>query len=199
MVGATVCVVYALVTVLYTHNRRRSVISSSIRLGTKIPSAISHLVIAISLLIALGGAPFHLTGTFMILLVAYLVIFIPQASISAEFARGQVGDELLEASQMSGARPGRTTWRILLPLMMPGLASGWAMVFVMIMGDITAAAILSGPSNLVVGAIILNIWDSGIFAELAVLGAVICVISALVVGLVLLFSGRLGIVVRRSG
>jgi iron(III) transport system permease protein len=199
VVGATVCVVYALVTVLYTHNRRRSVISSSIRLGTKIPSAISHLVIAISLLIALGGAPFHLTGTFMILLVAYLVIFIPQASISAEFARGQVGDELLEASQMSGARPGRTTWRILLPLMMPGLASGWAMVFVMIMGDITAAAILSGPSNLVVGAIILNIWDSGIFAELAVLGAVICVISALVVGLVLLFSGRLGIVVRRSG
>lgn len=72
------------------------------------------------------------------------------------------------------------------------------MVFVLIMGDITAAAILSGPSNLVVGAIILNIWDSGIFAQLAVLGAVICVLSALVVGVVLLSTGRLGVSVRRS-
>jgi iron(III) transport system permease protein len=198
LIGATVCIAYALITVLYSHNRR-SAVSGSIRLGTKIPSAISHLVIAISLLIAFGGAPLHLTGTFMILLVAYLVIYIPQASIATESARRQVGDELLEASRMSGARPGRTTGRILVPLMVPGVASGWAMVFVLIMGDITAAAILSGPSNLVVGAIILNIWDSGIFAQLAVLGAVICVLSALVVGVVLLSTGRLGVSVRRSG
>ena len=197
IIGATVCMVFAAITVIYARQHRRSFIAGTIRFGTRLPSAISHLVIAVAILIALGGVPFHLNGTTTILILAYLVIYIPQASIAADSARGQVGSELVEASQMSGAGNGRTTTRVLLPLMGSGLVSGWSTLFVLIMGDLNAASILSGPSNLVIGAIILNIWDAGIFAQLAVLGTIICVLSAAVVGTVMLLQSS-G-VFRRAG
>jgi len=190
LIAATVLIAYATITVIYVNQRRNGVVTGAVRLGTKLPSAISHLVIAISLLIALGGAPFFLNGTYAILIIAYLVIYIPQASISAEAARAQVGPELLEASTMAGAGSTRTTLNVLTPLMAPGLVSGWALVFVLVFGELTAAAILSGPSNLVVGAVIFNIWDSGVFAQLAVLGTAICVVSGVVVGAVMLIRPR---------
>jgi iron(III) transport system permease protein len=76
--------------------------------------------------------------------------------------------------------------------MRPGLAAGWALVFVVIVGDLTASAILSGPQNIVVGSIFLQIWEAGRFAHLATLGMVICLTTASVVGIVLAFSGRKG-------
>lgn len=95
---------------------------------------------------------------------------------------------------MAGAGGTRTIARIVTPLMAPGLVSGWALVFVLVFGELTAAAILSGPSNLVVGAVIFNIWDSGIFAQLAVLGTAICVVTGAIVGTVMLVRPR-----RRGG
>jgi iron(III) transport system permease protein len=190
LVGATVLILFATITVTYTHQAKKSFVTGAIRLGTKLPSAISHLVIAVSLLIALGGAPFFLKGSYVILIVAYLVIYIPQASISTEAARAQVGGELIEASTMAGAGGTRTIARVVTPLMAPGLISGWALVFVLVFGELTAAAILSGPSNLVVGAVIFNIWDSGIFAQLAVLGTAICVVTGGIVGTVMLVRPR---------
>jgi iron(III) transport system permease protein len=79
--------------------------------------------------------------------------------------------------------------------MRPGLAYGFALLFVMLVGDLTISAILSGPGNLVVGSIFLDIWDSGVFADLATLGTIVCITSLVVVSLVTsLGRGR-----RRSG
>jgi iron(III) transport system permease protein len=183
-IGATLAVGMAAIMVTYA-KERRGVRSSVINGVTKVPAAISHLVIGVSLLVALAGPPFGLGGTLTILLIGYLICYIPQATIASEVARGQVGGDLLEASAMHGASKGRTFSRILLPLMRPGLAYGWAMIFVLIMGDLTASAILSGPGNFVVGSIFLEIWESGVFAELATLGTLVCLTSLVVVGLVI--------------
>jgi iron(III) transport system permease protein len=156
---------------------------------TKIPAAVSNLVVGVAFLVALGGAPFHLAGSLLILLLAYLVIFMPQASVAAEVARGQVDEDLIEASAMLGASRSRTSIRILWPLMRPGLVYGWAMIFVLVTGDLTAAAILSGPSNPVVGTSILAIFTSGTFSDLAVIATVICVVSLLVIGLAITLVG----------
>jgi iron(III) transport system permease protein len=109
--------------------------------------------------------------------------------VAAEVARGQVDEDLIEASAMLGASRSRTSIRILWPLMRPGLVDGWAMIFVLVTGDLTAAAILSGPSNPVVGTSILAIFTSGTFSDLAVIATVICVVSLLVIGLAITLVG----------
>ena len=193
-IGATLLIATAAIVLTYAREiggARASVVSGM----TKAPAAIPNLVIGVAILVALAGPPFALGGTLLILLVGYIVAYMPQASIAAEVSRGQVGQELLEASSMLGATRGRTFRRILLPLMRPGLAYGFALLFVMLVGDLTISAILSGPGNLVVGSIFLDIWDSGVFADLATLGTIVCITSLVVVSLVTsLGRGR-----RRSG
>ena len=102
---------------------------------TKIPAAISGLVIAVAILLTFAGPPFSLHGTLLILMLAYLVVFMPQASIAAEVARGQVGDDLLEAAAMSGISRFRTTIGILLAVDASRASRyGWALVFVLVVG-----------------------------------------------------------------
>ena len=187
--GATLVMLAAAILVTYAHHADRR-IASLIRGVTKVPSAISGLVIAVAVLYTFAGPPFSLKGTFLILLLAYLVMFMPQASIAAEAARGQVGDELLEASLMSGGSRLRTSLRILWPLMQPGLVYGWAMIFVLILGDLIAASVLAGPGNQVVGSAIVEIYTGGIFSDLAVLSMIVTLAALTVVTLAVTVLSR---------
>jgi iron(III) transport system permease protein len=128
----------------------------------------------------------------LILFLVYLAIAMPEASVTADAALSMVGADLAEASAVSGAGVARTFFRIYLPLMIPGLLAGWALVFVRIVGDIEASSILSGGSNNgVVGFQILAIFEQGGTSQLAALALVLTVISAVVITLVMLISWRL--------
>ena len=128
---------------------------------TKMPAALSHLVIAAGIMIGFGGAPFFLANSVVILGIAYFVLYIPKASIAAEAAFRQVSPELSEASRISGAGGTRTMRRIVLPLMLPGLAAGWALIFASIVGELTASVILAGPHNPVLGYLIMTSYEAG--------------------------------------
>lgn len=154
----------------------------------KLPGALSHIVIAIAVLLAFGGSPFFLGGTLAILLIAYVMIYLPQGSVTAGSAVSQVSDQLMEASYMAGARESRTMRRIALPLMLPGLAGGWVLLFALIAGDLTASVLLSTTSTPTVGSTLLDQYQNGTFPTIAALALVITAISAVVVLTVLRFT-----------
>ena len=70
----------------------------------KFPATLSHIVIAVGFVLALGGEPFNLGGTVVILMLAYLALYLPQTSVATDDAVAQVGRELPEASRVGGAR-----------------------------------------------------------------------------------------------
>lgn len=148
---------------------------------TKLPGTMSHIVVALAFVAALAGPPVGLAGTVLLLFLAYVVLYLPQASVSAESALAQVGQPLAEASRVCGAPPGRTFRRVVLPLMTPGLAAGWALVFVLVSGDITASVMLAGTRNPVVGSVTLDLWTNGTYPQLAALSVVVTAVSAAVV------------------
>lgn len=153
---------------------------------TKIPTAIPHIVFAVGVLVAFGFAPFSLAGGWLILLLAYLAVYLPSASIAAESSVQQVGNQLVEAARVCGASPGRTFRTVQLPLILPGLAAGWASVFALVLGELNAAAILSGPHNPVIGYLILTLFDNGTYSQLAAVGSLIGVVSAVMLSIVLI-------------
>lgn len=190
MLGATVGMALAAVIAFFIDRNRRSLAAAAIDSTTKLPAAVSHLVIAIAFVVSFSGAPFYLHGTILILLLAYIVLYIPQATLSASTALSQVGPQLAEAALMAGASHGRVFLRVTLPLMLPGLVAGWTLLFVLISGDITASAMLAGSRNPVVGFVILELWSNGSFPQLAALGTVITVLSSVVVLTTMHLSNR---------
>lgn len=189
IVGATVGIGAAAIMALYMQ-RVGGTTARIMDAMIKLPASISTIVLAIGFVLAFSGPPFNLNGTFVILLLAYLALYMPQASIAADAAAAQVGRELTEASRISGASGGRTLWRINLPLMAAGLAAGWALLFVRMISDLTASAILAGTKNTVVGFRILEVYLGGSFASLAALSTILTFISIIVIVPVMIFSKR---------
>lgn len=157
---------------------------------TKIPATVSHVVVAIALVATLAGPPVDLNGTRVLLVLAFVVLYVPQATASAQSSLVMVGKELSEASLVSGHGPFATLWRVVLPLMRPGLVAGGVFVFVLVIGDITASAVLASPTNPVVGFTILSIFQNGSYPLLAALGTVISLVSSAIVLTSLLVLGR---------
>jgi iron(III) transport system permease protein len=189
LVGGLIGILSAAMIALYVA-RRRSALTQILDATIKLPAAISNMVVAVGILLLLAGPPFHLSGTLTILLIGYLALYLPQASIAADAAVSSVGKELPEASSISGARASRTFRKIYLPLMAPGLVAGWALLFIRMVGDLTASAILSGTANPVVGFRILEVFTSGSFALLASLSIVLVAITATVLVVVLAYTKR---------
>lgn len=157
----------------------------------KAPGAISHIVLGLAFLVAFSGSPFHLQNTIPLLLIAYLVVYMPQASISAETAIAQVGRDLEEAAAVGGVPAGRSFGRITLPLMVPGLAAGWAVLFVAIAGDLTVSQFLASIDTPVVGATIAERYRSGSFPQVAAIGVAMTIVNCFVVFTALLTAKRL--------
>jgi iron(III) transport system permease protein len=158
----------------------------------KLPASVSHIVIAVGFILAFAGPPFRLGSTIVILLLAYLVLWMPQALVSTDAAVKSVGHELIDASHVFGASATRTFGRIYLPLMASGVAAGWAIVFVHIFGDLNASALLSGTGNPVIGAKLLEIYSFGSYGQLASLSLVLVLVSATVVSFMHVAARRIG-------
>jgi iron(III) transport system permease protein len=174
---------------LYVKNAPRAI--GRVVDGTmKFPAALSHIVIAVGFLLAFSGPPFYMSGTLVLLFIVYIILHLPEASIAATAAVSQVGKDLLEASETSGASQSRTFRKILLPLIVPGFVSGWALLFVLTAGELTASSLLAGIRNPVVGFVLLDIWEQGTFGTLAALAFTFTLITSTVVFVATLISRR---------
>ncbi len=189
VIGATIgMAVAALVAVVVTQSDSR--IGRVVDAAIKMPASISNIVLAVGILLLFAAPPFGWSGTVVILLLGYLVLYLPQGSVAADTAAAQVSGELTEASSVAGAGRGRTFRRIQAPLMFPGLIAGWALLFARMAGDLTASAILSGTRNPVVGFRLLEEFTNGSYADVAALATVLVAITVVVIGVMLAWARR---------
>ncbi|WP_210490288.1 ABC transporter permease [Microvirga antarctica] len=191
VIGATIAMLVAAIFSLYlrhAHSRWALTLDGII----KLPSALSAIVIGLGFVLAFAGPPFQLGNTYAILLLCYVVLFLPQATISADAAAAQVDKQLSEASWVSGARGGMTFLRISLPLMVPGLIAGWGLLFVWMTGELNASIMVSGTRVPVIGFQILQIFQTGGFAVLASLALILTAINVVVLSAAHVFERRIG-------
>ncbi len=155
----------------------------------KSPAAIAHILIAIGVLLTLGGPPFRLPPS-VLLVVAYVICYIPYASVVTTAAQQQVGRDLLEAARMAGASDSRMLRSIMTPLTRNALIAGLILVFVLISGDINVALILASGPTPVVGSAMWEIFEFGGFAPVANFALVVTLVSMTAVFGIAFLIGR---------
>lgn len=156
----------------------------------KLPTILPGLVLAIGFVLAYAGAPFSLGGTLAILILAFLLEHVPKGTLMTDPVAAQVGNELTEAAQVSGASGLFTLWKIQLPLMVPGIVLVWALTFVHVVADLDTSALLAGPSNPTIGALMLELGENGNFASLTALALLVVMLTSTTVAAVFLFTRR---------
>jgi iron(III) transport system permease protein len=140
-------------------------------LSVGIPAVIAGLGVMLLYL----SLPIGLYGTVGILVVAYCYRF----ATTTRLARAgflQIHRELEEASAVSGARWLTTQWRILLPLMLPTLAAGFILLFIVGVREFTIPLVLYSPDNVVLSVLLWQMFQSGQPALSAALASIIVAI-----------------------
>ncbi len=66
----------------------------------------------------------------------------------------KIDESYLEAAYDLGCTPWRAFWRVTVPLSMPGVLSGIALVFIPALGEFVIPELLGAPDNLMIGRII---------------------------------------------
>ncbi len=102
-----------------------------------------------------------LYGTFALLVVVSVAKHIPYSSRTGVSAMLQVGHELEEAAQVSGANLWRRFTRIIFPLTSSGFVSGFLLTFITTMRELSLIILLVTPSTMVLATQTMRYNENG--------------------------------------
>ncbi|MGK2880817.1 MAG: ABC transporter permease [Mycobacterium sp.] len=108
-----------------------------------VTSALPGIVTALALVTVAIGAARPLYQTVVLVVVAYVLMFMPRALISVRAGLAQVPVGLEEASRSLGVAPTATFARVTLRLTAPAAAAGASLVFVAVATELTATLLLA--------------------------------------------------------
>ena len=118
--------------------------------STYLVQSLPGLVIAFALVYFANTYARSLYQSATLLVVAYAVLFFPLALICVRASVAQAPRRLEEVARSLGQPPIRVLWRVTLPLVAPGLAAGFCLVFLSAVTELTATLLLvpTGVSTL---------------------------------------------------
>jgi iron(III) transport system permease protein len=119
-----------------------------------------------------------LYATLWALLIGYVATYLPYGIRPLSSAFVQIHGHLEESSRVCGASPFYTLRRIVIPLLIPGIISGWILMATMFVRELTLSVVLSRPGTEVLAVQILRFAEDGLWGKLSALGIMMIIISS---------------------
>lgn len=123
--------------------RRPGRLARALERLTYVGYALPGIVVALAFVFFGAQYAIALYQTLPLLILAYLVLFVPQAVGATRTSLLQVPPSLEEAARSLGQSPRRVFQRVTLPLLQPGLLAALGLVFLTAMKELPATLILS--------------------------------------------------------
>lgn len=150
------------------------------RLGTIVdylgtfPIAVPGIVFATGIVWMYVRSPIY--ATLILIMIALIGAYIPQAARFASAGLIQIDKSLEEAARMNGAGKARTIMTVTFPLLRPSLLSAWTLLFVFATREVNEAVILSGPKSRPLSVLAWNYVEQGSIRNAAVVGLFLTVV-----------------------
>jgi len=109
------------------------------------PLMIPHVVLGLAFLRFFTSV--GLVGTYVGLVIAHLILIMPYALRLVLASATGIDPSLERAAQSLGASNWTVFRRILMPLMLPGVVSGWVIAFITSFDELTMSIFLASPST----------------------------------------------------
>jgi iron(III) transport system permease protein len=157
------------------------------------PLVIPGLVLGLAVMVCyltIGGGIY---GTIWIMLIAYVTRFMPYGMRYNATSMIQIHRELEESAATAGASWLMSFWRIMLPLLKPGLLAGWIYIVVVSIRELSSSILLYSPGTEVVSVVIWELWQNGQYVELSAFGVMMMAALFLFVMVAQVLGKRFGI------
>jgi len=179
--GSAVALACLAVPMAYVLTRRSRRLSRWLLVAIEMPYALPGVVLALSfILLFLKPLPWvgiSLYATPWIILVAYMARFLPVALKPALAAMEQLDPAQEEAAALDGAKLTRRLRDIVTPSLVPSIAAGGLLVFLLAFSELTVSSLLWSTGTETVGVVLFSLEEAGLASQAAAVG----VVTALVV------------------
>jgi iron(III) transport system permease protein len=128
--------------IAYLSNRRRNALTGIIDTFTMFPYIIPGSVLGITLLLAFNKPPLVLSGSLVIIVIAFVVRRLPYTLRSSAAILYQISPSMEEASISLGCPPVMSFFKVTAVMMLPGVMSGAILSWITIINELSASVIL---------------------------------------------------------
>ncbi len=180
-VGAGVLCMFLGVMIAYVVNKIKPRGKGVLEVLSVLPYSIPGTVLSIGVILAWSGAlGINLYNTLWIILIAYMARYLSFSMKSASASLRQVHSSLEEAARSCGASHMESLRDITLPLIRPAMISGFFLIFLPAMRELTTSVLLYGPYTRTLGVAVFSLRDSGQIPQAAALASLTIVFIVII-------------------
>ncbi|WP_028125301.1 ABC transporter permease [Eremococcus coleocola] len=175
-VAATVCALLGTLIVLTIRNLKGK-LAKGMEAISLLPEMVPGIVLILGIMLFWNDI-YHLIpiyNTMYLLALAYIILFLPFTVQYVTSSFTQINPSLMSAGQVFGASPSYIFRRITLPLIKPGIITGWMMTFIISFRELVTASLISPPNKYVISTFIVREFGQGSVST-GMAMAVICVL-----------------------
>jgi len=155
-----------------------------------LPLGVPAVMFGFGFLFAYSSGPFKLSGTSTIVVLVYVTLMIPFATRLLMTGMMGLGRAHAEASATCGAGPARTTLKVTIPMMRAAIAGAAALTFILLSHEFSASLLVRNIDTSVMGTVAYDAYISGEYPQVAVIGLVMTVVTAVGLCAALAIGGR---------
>lgn len=122
--------------------KRRSVLTHILDVMVMLPLTIAGTVLGIALINAFNAGPIVLTGTWVIMALAYFLRRMPTSVRAAAGPLHNLKDSVEEASMSLGIPPLRSFIRVVLPVIIPSVIAAAVLMWITTLSELSATVVL---------------------------------------------------------
>lgn len=179
----------------YVTVRKRSALTHVIDVVLMFPYVIPGAIMGLSYIVAFNRRPFFLAGTALIMILSYSVRKIPYTVRSASGFLRQMDPFVEEASINLGVSPGKTFFKITLPMMLPGVISGAILSWIETINELSSSIMLYSGKTSTIAVAIYNEVARNSFGTAAAMATILTLSAAIMLILAQVISkGKVSIV-----
>lgn len=173
--SATICSILG-TTIVVTIRKSKSRIKKLVEGISLLPEMLPGIVLIIGIMLFWNKIykVIPLYNTLGIMVLAYVVLYLPYTVQYVTSAFTQLNDSLLQAGRTFGGSPWYVFRRVTLPMIFKGIMSGWMMIFIIAFRELVTASLIAPPNTLVVSTYINREFEQG-SVSLGMAMAVLCV------------------------
>lgn len=177
--GLTACAIGVVISVVVSTIivKKRNPLAPLLDYLVMFPQALSGTVLGIGVVMTFAGGIWQLGGTAIIIVIVLVVRRLPHGVRSASGILHSIPDSIEDAAVSLGVPPMKSYLKVVLPLMVPGIAAAAILTWVTIVGELSASLVVYSAGQETLSIKVFRLIFTGLNGQAAVYGLILCALA----------------------
>lgn len=186
LIGVCVSIIISVLVV-----KKKNLLTPLLDYLVMLPLALSGTVLGIGVMTSLGNGPLALAGTTAIMVIVYVIRRLPHGIRNASSSLHAIPDSLEDASISLGVPPFKSFVKVVLPLMVPGIAAATVLTWTTIIAELSASLVVYSAGQETITIKVYNLMGTGLNGQAAAYGVFLLLLAIVPIILARVFKVRL--------